>query len=146
MAKQSKIKTIGNEEAPVIHIHEEAMSGDSSSPAGEPATLNKSEEIRKLAKELQGRGEKPRPVTIVNMLKARGIMVSSPQVSVVLKKEGGERRPRKVKLSATATRPSGVSGGESFTIDQLLAAKKFVEVIGTPRQAMALLEALDRIL
>lgn len=146
MAKQSKIKTIGNEEAPVIHIHEEAMSVASGSPAGEPTTLNKSEEIRKLAKELQGRGEKPRPVTIVNMLKARGITVSSPQVSMVLKKEGGERRPRKVKPSAAPTKASGISGGESFTIDQLLAAKKFVEVIGSPRQAMALLDALDRIL
>ena len=145
MAKQSKIKTIGNEEDPVIHIHEETLSVVSDAPAREPSTLNKSEEIRKLAKELQGRGEKPRPVTIVNMLRARGITVSSPQVSMVLKKEGGERRPRKVRLSATPTKASGVSGGESFTIDQLLAAKKFVEVIGCPRQAMALLDALDRI-
>jgi len=51
-----------------------------------------------------------------------------------------------VKTSAPPTRASSVSGGESFTIDQLLAAKKFVESIGSPRQAMALLAALDRIL
>ncbi len=146
MAKQSKIKTIENEDASVIHIHEETLSAASDAPAREPSTLNKSEEIRKLAKELQGRGEKPRPVTIVNLLKARGIAVSSPQVSMVLKKEGGDRRPRKVKKSAAPTRASSVSGGESFTIDQLLAAKKFVESIGSPRQAMALLAALDRIL
>lgn len=145
MVKQSKIKTIEHGDASVIHIHEEEMSAASGSPASEPTTLNKSEEIRQLAKELQGRGEKPRPVTIVNVLKARGIVVSSPQVSMVLKKEGGERRPRKVRLSAAPTKASGVSGGESFTIDQLLAAKKFVEVIGCPRQAMALLDALDRI-
>jgi hypothetical protein len=146
VAKQSKIKTIENEDASVIHIHEETLSAASDAPAREPSTLNKSEEIRKLAKELQGRGEKPRPVTIVNLLKARGIAVSSPQVSMVLKKEGGDRRPRKVKKSAAPTRASSVSGGESFTIDQLLAAKKFVESIGSPRQAMALLAALDRIL
>jgi len=146
VAKQSKIKTIENEDASVIHIHEETLSVASDAPAREPSTLNKSEEIRKLAKELQGRGEKPRPVTIVNLLKARGIAVSSPQVSMVLKKEGGDRRPRKVKTSAAPTRASSVSGGESFTIDQLLAAKKFVESIGSPRQAMALLAALDRIL
>lgn len=146
MAKQSKIKTIEHGDAPVIHIHEEAVSVAPGSPASELTTLNKSEEIRKLAKELQARGEKPRPVTIVNVLKARGIVVSSPQVSMVLKKEGVGQRPRKVKPSAAPTKASSVSGGESFTIDQLLAAKKFVEVIGSPRQAMALLDALDRIL
>ena len=144
MAKQSK-KKITNEEAPAIHIHEEALPVASESPSKEPSTLNKSEEIRKLAKELQGRGEKPRPVTIVNALKARGITVSSPQVSMVLKKVGVERRPRKLKTSVAPTKTSSVSGGESFTVHQLLAAKKFVEMIGSPRQAMAVLDALDKI-
>ena len=144
MAKQSRKKAV-KEQASAIHIHEEALPVASESPSKEPSTLNKSEEIRKLAKELQGRGEKPRPVTIVNMLKARGITVSSPQVSMVLKKEGVERRPRKVKTSAAPTKASSVSGGESFTVHQLLAAKKFVEMIGSPRQAMALLDALDKI-
>ena len=144
MAKQSRKKAV-KEQASAIHIHEEALPVASESPSKEPSTLNKSEEIRKLAKELQGRGEKPRPVTIVNMLKASGITVSSPQVSMVLKKEGVERRPRKVKTSAAPTKASSVSGGESFTVHQLLAAKKFVEMIGSPRQAMALLDALDKI-
>jgi hypothetical protein len=145
VAKKSK-KKITNEQVPVIHIHEEALPVTSESPSHEPSTLNKSEEIRKLAKELQGRGEKPRPVTIVNMLKARGITVSSPQVSMVLKKEGVERRPRKVKTSAAPTpKANTFSGGESFTVHQLLAAKKFVEMIGSPRQAMALLDALEKI-
>ena len=144
MAKQSRKKAV-KEQASAIHIHEEALPVASESPSKEPSTLNKSEEIRKLAKELQGRGEKPRPVTIVKTLKARGITVSSPQVSMVLKKEGVERRPRKVKTSAAPTKASSVSGGESFTVHQLLAAKKFVEMIGSPRQAMALLDALDKI-
>ena len=144
MAKQSKNKA-GQESAPDIHIHEGALRVASESRSSEPSKLNKSDEIRKLAKELQGRGEKPRPVTIVNTLKARGITVSSPQVSMVLKKEGVERRPRKVKTSVTPTKASSVSGGESFTVHQLLAAKKFVEMIGSPRHAMALLDALDKI-
>ena len=144
MAKQSRKKAV-KEQATAIHIHEEALPVASETPSKEPSTLNKSEEIRKLAKELQGRGEKPRPVTIVKTLKARGITVSSPQVSMVLKKEGVERRPRKVKTSAAPTKASSVSGGESFTVHQLLAAKKFVEMIGSPRQAMALLDALDKI-
>ena len=145
MAKQSRKKSV-KEPASAIHIHEEALSVASESPSKDSSTLNKSEEIRKLAKELQGRGEKPRPVTIVKTLKARGITVSSPQVSMVLKKEGVERRPRKVKTSAAPTaKASSVSGGESFTVHQLLAAKKFVEMIGSPRQAMALLDALEKI-
>jgi hypothetical protein len=145
VAKKSK-KKITNEQVPVIHIHEEALSVASESPSKEPSALNKSEEIRKLAKEIQGRGEKPRPVTIVNTLKARGITVSSPQVSMVLKKEGVERRPRKVKTSAAPTpKANTLSGGESFTVHQLLAAKKFVEMIGSPRQAMAVLDALEKI-
>ena len=145
MAKQSKQK-LAEESAPDIHIHEEALHVASESRSSEPSKLNKSDEIRKLAKELQGRGEKPRPVTIVNALKARGITVSSPQVSMVLKKEGVKRRSRKVKTSAApAVRTSSVSAGESFTVHQLLAAKKFVEMIGSLRQAMALLDALDKI-
>ena len=145
MAKQSRKKAV-KEQASAIHIHEEALSVASESPSNEPSTLNKSEEIRKLAKEIQGRGEKPRPITIMNTLKARGIVVSSPQVSMVLKKVGVERRPRKVKTSvAPAPKASSVSGGESFTVHQLLAAKKFVEMIGSPRQAMAVLDALEKI-
>ena len=146
MAKQSRKKAV-KEQASAIHIHEEALPVAFESPSQEPSQLNKSEEIRKLAKELLERGEKPRPVTIVNTLKARGVTVSSPQVSMVLKKVGVERRPRKVKTSAapTTTKANNVSGGESFTVHQLLAAKKFVEMIGSPRQAMALLDALDKI-
>ena len=64
---------------------------------------------------------------------------------MVLKKEGVERRPRKVKTSpAPAAKISSVSGGESFTVHQLVAAKKVVEMIGSFRQAMALLDALDK--
>ena len=145
MAKQSRKKSVKGP-ASAIHIHEEALPVASESPSKEPVTLNKSEEIRKLAIELQGSGEKPRPVTIVNTLKARGITVSSPQVSMVLKKVGVERRPRKVKTAAAPTpKASSVSGGESFTVHQLLAAKKFIEMIGSARQAMAVLDALDKI-
>jgi hypothetical protein len=50
-----------------------------------------------------------------------------------------------VKASVAPTKASSVSGVESFTVHELLAAKKFVEMIGSPRQAMALLDALDKI-
>jgi len=140
VAKQSK-KKAAREETAANQLHEEGLPV----AAASPATLNKSEEIRTLARELQGRGESPRPVTIVKTLKARGITVSSPQVSMVLKKEGLERRPRKAKTSAPPVRTAGVAGADSFTVHHLLAAKKFVEMIGSARQAMALLDALDKI-
>ena len=136
MAKQSKKKKVVKA-APAIHIHEEAVPVAPESPSTEASKLNKSEEIRKLAKELQDRGEKPRPVTIVNTLKAKGIEVSSPQVSMVLKKAGVERRPRKAKTDAAPSTASTASGNEAFTVHQLLAAKRFVQMIGSAKQAMA---------
>lgn len=145
MAKQSKSKKAAKEAVSAIHIHEEAVPPASEPRLPEPATLNKSEEIRRLARELQARGEKPRPITIVNTLHARGIAVSSAQVSMVLKKEGVERRPRRAKPAAEPVRATGFSSSESFTVHQLLAAKKFVEMVGSPRQAMALLDALDKL-
>ena len=56
-------------------------------------SVNKSDEIRKLAAAMKERGEKPRPVVIVATLKKQGVVVSSPQVSMVLKGMGF--RPRK---------------------------------------------------
>jgi len=57
--------------------------------------VNKSEEIRRVAKELQAKGEKVRPVTIVEILKKRGITIAPPQASMVLKKMGFKRRKRR---------------------------------------------------
>lgn len=146
MAKQSKRKKT-SESSAAIHIHEEVAATAADSRAEAPA-VNKSEEIRRLAREMQARGETPRPVTIVKALGAKGITVSSPQVSIVLKREGVERRPRKSRAPAAATAPpaaSGFSSSEAFTVHQLLAAKKFVEMVGSQRQALALLDALGRI-
>ena len=110
-----------------------------SSPSKETA-VNKSEEIRKLAREIQATGEKPRPVSIVNTLKERGVEVSSPMVSMVLKKIGIETRK--------SPRPDSShdnSGDESFTVDQLLAAKNFSATIGSIKRAISLLEALQKL-
>lgn len=145
MAKQSKKKKSSPDESAAIHIHEEGTQGAHAPRSGEPSGINKSEEIRKLSRELQARGETPRPVTIVKALAGRGITVSSPQVSMVLKREGVQRRPRKPRTPAAAPATGGFSSSESFTVHQLLAAKKFVEMVGSPRQAMALLDALDKI-
>lgn len=55
--------------------------------------LNKSAEIRKVATSMKEKGEKPRPVAIIAVLKKQGVEVSSPQVSMVLKRMGF--RPRR---------------------------------------------------
>jgi hypothetical protein len=34
---------------------------------------------------------------------------------------------------------------DAFTLTDLIAAKKFVEMIGSPRRAMSLLDALDKL-
>ena len=57
--------------------------------------VNKSEEIRKVANGMKAKGEKPRPVVIIDVLKKQGIVVSSPQVSMVLKKMGFRQRKRR---------------------------------------------------
>ena len=44
------------------------------------AEVNKSQEIRKLAKELQAKGEPVFPVTIVEILNKKDIIIASPQV------------------------------------------------------------------
>ena len=61
-------------------------------PAG---GTNKSEEIRKLARTMKEKGEKPRPVMIVAALKKQGIAVAPAQVSIVLKKMGFKPRKRR---------------------------------------------------
>lgn len=40
--------------------------------------INKSAEIRKVADQMKAKGEKPRPKTIIEVLKKQGITVSSP--------------------------------------------------------------------
>ena len=75
--------------------------------------VNKSEEIRKAAKAMQDKGEKPRPVVIIAALKKQGITVSSPQVSMVLKRMG--LRPSRGRKAAAAGGRSG-----AISIEDLL--------------------------
>jgi hypothetical protein len=115
------------------------------------AGVNKSEEIRSVATEMKAKGEKPRPVAIIAALQSRGISVSSPQVSIVLKKMGfrptrgrkvarGGRKAAAVKpVSAVAARSSVV------TIEDILAAKKVAQQLGGTDRALAALAALKRI-
>ncbi len=138
--------------------------------AGDGAKVNKSAEVRAEASRLIEAGRHPRPVEIVRALEERGITVAPAQVSIVLKKMGLQGRTRQSKKSASAkppvrpalppvpekplaappvvaNRPQRSSSADAaYTVDQLLAAKTFVEEVGSPQQAMQLLEALGRLL
>lgn len=101
--------------------------------------VNKSEEIRKLATAMKQKGEKLRPVVIVAALKKQGVAVSSPQVSMVLKRMGlGARQAR--------GEAAGSVGGKraAISVDDLLVAKKIAGQFGSVDRAISALEALKR--
>jgi hypothetical protein len=113
--------------------------------------VNKSEEIRKVATSMKAKGEKPRPVTIITALGKQGIEVSSPQVSMVLKRMGFRPRKRRKGGKAAAARPAAakkpvarVKAAAAISVDDLLAAKKVAEKFGSADQAIKVLEALKR--
>lgn len=120
--------------------------------AAPDARVNKSEEVRAEARRLLDAGQQPRPSEIVRLLAARDIAVAPAMASTVLKRMGVQGRPRR-SVAQRAKPPRREPGGtppsspaESFTLEQLIAAKQFVETVGSPKQAMALLDALDRLM
>jgi len=106
-------------------------------------SVNKSEEIRKVATAMKAAGEKPRPVVIVATLKKQGIAVSSPQVSMVLKRMGFKPRKRR-KAGAVAKAPKARAAASQLSVDDLIAAKKVVAQLGGPDRALAAIAALKR--
>jgi pyridoxal/pyridoxine/pyridoxamine kinase len=105
--------------------------------------INKSEEIRKAAKVLKEQGEKPRPVVIIAALKKQGITVSSPQVSMVLKRMGF--KPRKRRSSEEIAMHGTGRRGTAVSVDDLIKAKKMVKAFGSADRAIAAVEALKRL-
>ena len=103
--------------------------------------INKSEEIRKVATAMKSKNEKPRPVKIIEILKKQGIVVSSPQVSMVLKKMGFRPRKRS-KVGAVKTAAAKSTGNGSVTVEDLIAAKKVVSQFGSADKAIAAIQAL----
>jgi len=131
-----------------------------SKPAAKPAAkagkpkagkeVNKSEEIRTVAKQMKEKGVKPRPVTIIAALKQQGIEVSSPQVSMVLKRMGfrPRRRRKAAKRGAAAVATTNGSAkavrgkATKISVEDLVAAKKAVSRLGGLDRALAAIEAL----
>ena len=108
--------------------------------------VNKSAEIRKLASAMKEKGEKPRPVVIVATLKKQGSDVSSPQVSMVLKRMGFRPRKRRKNAAAasSAAGPRKSAAGGTLSIDDLIAAKRLVGQFGSADRAIAAIAALKR--
>ena len=106
--------------------------------------INKSAEIRRVANEMKAKGEKPRPKTIMEILKNEGVTVSSPQVSMVLKRMGF--RPRKRRKSAEvaprATAGTTAKKATKVTVEDLVVAKKVAEQMGGVEKALTVLNAL----
>ena len=112
-----------------------------------PKDVNKSEEIRKIATLMKSKGEKPRPVAIIAILKKQGVVVSSPQVSMVLKRMGFRPRKRRKSGDLSAVVAAASKGVKSkskskISIEDLVAAKKAVGRLGGLDRAIAALEAL----
>jgi len=93
---------------------------------------------------MKAKNEKPRPVKIIELLKKQGIEVSSPQISMVLKKMGF--RPRKrAKVGAVTAAPSKPSRNGLVTVEDLMAAKKVVGQFGSADKAIAAIQALKQL-
>jgi hypothetical protein len=110
--------------------------------------VNKSAEIRKLA---QLKGANVRPVDVVAELKAKGITVAAPQVSMVLKRMGFRRRRRTAVRSARAAARRQLKAlgaprvADPVTVDDLLAARKAAARLGGTDRAIAALMALKKL-
>ena len=104
--------------------------------------VNKAQAIRDVAKKL---GRKVRPRDIIAALAAKGITVSSPQVSMTLKSAGYARVRRGRKKAATAAVVTGAPGTE-FSIVDLLLAKHYADRLGGTEQLKEALAALERLM
>ena len=112
--------------------------------ASKKGDINKSAEIRKVANGMKAKGEKPRPVVIIDVLKKQGIVVSSPQVSMVLKKMGFRPRKRRKggKVASGRVVKSATSKAIKIKVDDLVKAQKVVAQMGGLDRALAALHAL----
>ncbi len=110
----------------------------------EPKGTNKSEEIRKIARSMKEKGEKPRPVAIIAVLKKQGVVVSSPQVSMVLKAMGFRpRRRRKAGVARAIVKPAKARRA-AISVEDLVIAKKVIGQFGGAERALAAIQAVQQ--
>jgi len=107
--------------------------------------VNKAEEIRKAAKEMGGK--KVRPRDVITALAAKGITVSSPQVSSTLKAAGYRRTRRKGRPAGSTNRAKSAAHHETngLTLEHLMAAKALVSKLGSVEAAKKALDAMAKL-
>lgn len=110
----------------------------------EPKGTNKSEEIRKIARGMKEKGEKPRPVAIISQLKKQGVVVSSPQVSMVLKGMGFRPRRRRKAAGVKAVARPGKARRAAISVEDLVIAKKVIGQFGNAERALAAIQAVQQ--
>jgi arginine repressor len=111
----------------------------SASTNGAAGRGHKAEAIRGAARKL---GKKVRPRDVIAMLKEQGITVSSAQVSTTLKAMGMRKVRRGRKPGAVA---SAASRSDSISINDLVAAKRLVNQLGSVEAVSQALSALARL-
>ena len=104
--------------------------------------VNKAQAIRDMGKEL---GKKARPRDIIAALAAKGISVSSPQVSTTLI-AAGLRKGRRKKSKSVVVAPKHSANGHGLDLAELLKVKKLAEEIGGPAKVKELATALERLM
>lgn len=108
---------------------------------GSAAAGSKADSIRQIA---QGMPKPVRPRDVVAALKEQGVSVSPAQVSQVLKSMGLKRRRRGRRPAAMAGRPAALTP-ESLSLENLLAAKKLVNQLGSVEAAKQAVDALAKL-
>lgn len=105
---------------------------------------HKAEAIRAAAGSL---GKRVRPRDVIAMLKEQGIEVSSAQVSTTLKSMGmrRRRRGRRATAGAAAAAPRMATRSASISIEDLVAAKKLVDLLGSVEAASQAISALAKL-
>ena len=108
--------------------------------------VNKSEEIRKVGADLKAKGQKISPKAIMDILAKKGIKVSSPQCSMVLKKAGFKRRKRRTAETVAKAAPSKSSRKDRpVTIEEIILAKKMADQFGGADRLAVVVRALQRL-
>ena len=104
--------------------------------------VTKAQAIRDMGKEL---GKKARPRDIIAALAAKGISVSSPQVSTTLK-AAGMRRGRRKKAKSVVVATNHPSNGHGLDLAELLQVKKLADQLGGAAKLKELAAALERLM
>lgn len=92
------------------------------------AAVNKSHEIRRAAREMIDKGNRPRPAEIVEKLRGQGVEVSGPQVSMALKGTGMEYRPKPL--------PDPMHSAKDVSVADLAAVKELLRKTGSMEKAL----------